>query len=50
MDLLKWAVSGFEVIHVLLGADDMKIVEALAKYVKGVPKNKKIHRVNYSYF
>ncbi|PBK98932.1 hypothetical protein ARMGADRAFT_920028, partial [Armillaria gallica] len=35
-DLLKSAASGFEVIHVLLGADDMKIVGALAKYVFNV--------------
>ncbi|KAK0458745.1 uncharacterized protein EV420DRAFT_1269695, partial [Desarmillaria tabescens] len=35
-NLLKSTASGFEVIHVLLGADDMKIVGALAKYVFNV--------------
>ena len=35
-DLLKSAASSFEVIHVVLGADDMKIVGALAKYVFNV--------------
>ena len=35
-DLLKSAASGFEVLHIVLGADDMKIVGALAKYVFNV--------------
>ncbi len=35
-DLLKSAASSFEVIDVLLGADDMKVVGALAKYVFNV--------------